>query len=232
MKIAIIPARGGSKRIPRKNIREFCGKPMIEWPISIAKASGIFDNIIISTDDPEIAAVSKAAGAEVPFIRPSELASDYTATRPVINHAILEIEKIYGLPEFVCCIYATAPFITVDALERGLEILTTNKSDFAFAATSFQFPIQRAFKINEMGSIEILYPEYLYTRSQELPDAYHDAGQFYWGKTEAFLAGKPALSGSSVPIILPRYKVCDIDTEEDWKMAEIQFKVINHIQMT
>lgn len=222
--IAIIPARGGSKRIPRKNIKYFCGKPMIAWSIEAAKKSGMFDHIIVSTDDIEIAEVAKQWGAEVPFIRPTELSDDYVATRPVINHAISMAAALYGQPDYVCCIYATAPFIRAEDIRCGLKKLIEEGCDFAFTVTSFPYPIQRALKITAKGRIDMFSPEYRATRSQDLEEAYHDAGQFYWGKTEAFTNDLPTFSEHAAPIILPRYLVQDIDTLEDWYRAELMFK--------
>ena len=220
MKIAIIPARGGSKRIPRKNIKEFCGKPMIAWSIEAAKKSGLFDHILVSTDDEEIAQVAIKYGAEAPFLRPKNLADDHTVTRPVVNHAIEVTENLYGNVSYVCCIYATAPFVQALDLKDGFNKLIAEKSDFAFTVTSFPFPIQRAIKVTENGRIAMFNPEYLNTRSQDLDESYHDAGQFYWGRTQAFKNNIVTFSEASVPIILPRYRVQDIDTPEDWEMAE------------
>jgi pseudaminic acid cytidylyltransferase len=227
MNVAVIPARGGSKRIPRKNVRDFCGKPMIAWSIEAALTSDCFERVVVSTDDAEIAEIARAWGAETPFLRPPELSDDYTPTRPVINHAIREIEALYGRPQYVCCIYATAPFVRVSDLRNGYSSLTKNKADFAFAVTSFAYPIQRALKRTENGGVAMFYPEHRLTRSQDLETAYHDAGQFYWGKTEAFLADLPTFSSSSIPIILPRRRVHDIDTEEDWLLAELMFNTLN-----
>jgi N-acylneuraminate cytidylyltransferase len=222
--IAVIPARGGSKRIPRKNIRDFCGKPMIAWSIEAAKDCHVFDHIIVSTDDAEIAEVAKSFGAEVPFLRPKELSDDHTATRPVVNHAIQILEGLYGRPDHVCCIYATAPFIRAEDLKSGLKKLIESGSNFAFSVTSFAYPIQRAIKISEDGQVSMFNPEYRNAQSQDLEEAYHDAGQFYWGKAEAFLDNLPTFSGHAVPVVLPRYRVQDIDTMEDWKRAELMFR--------
>jgi N-acylneuraminate cytidylyltransferase len=226
MRIAIIPARGGSKRILRKNIKKFAGKPMITRSILAAQESGLFDHIVVSTDDEEIAEVSMSVGADVPFLRPRELADDYVATRPVVNHAILEVTKLYGSPVFVCCIYATAPFMRASDLQEGLRLLVTHQADFAFTVTSFAYPIQRALRLMPTRGLTMFYPEYKESRSQDLEDAYHDAGQFYWGTAEAFLANRSSFSESSVPIILPRHRVHDIDTEEDWRRAELMFKAL------
>ncbi len=226
MKVCIIPARGGSKRILRKNIREFCGLPMIAWPIQIARESGLFNHIVVSTEDEEIAGIAKAYGAEVPFSRPMDLANDYTATRPVIINAIEELGKINVAPDYVCVIYPTAPFLQVDDLKHGFEQLILKNATFAFSVTNFSYPIQRALKINPTGSISMYQPEYRMARSQDLDAAYHDAGQFYWGQTEAFLVGDEVFSSLSVPIILPNWRVHDIDTEEDFVRAELIFEAL------
>jgi pseudaminic acid cytidylyltransferase len=226
MNIAIIPARGGSKRIPKKNIREFCGKPIMAWPIETAQKSGLFDRIIVSTDDEKIARVARQYGADVPFMRPRELADDYTATRPVINHAIHEVERLYGRPSHVCCIYPAAVFVKASELKQALELLMSNVCQFVFSAAGFSYPIQRAFRLNRDGRPEMFQPEHRYSRSQDLEQAFHDAGQFYFGKTRAFLDNIPGCSMHSIPMILPRYRVHDIDTEEDWKTAELMFKAL------
>lgn len=224
MRLAVIPARGGSKRIPRKNIREFCGKPIIAWSIEAAFQSKCFDQVIVSTDDPEIADVARRFGAEVPFLRPAELADDYTGTAAVVRHAIEWFEENEVTYEEVCCIYATAPFIRAEDIRSGLEILHSGNADYAFTVTSFPFPIQRAVKITSSGRIEMFYPEYYNARSQDLEEAFHDAGQFYWGKSSTWKEGTLMFSDKTVPIILPRYRVQDIDTLEDWDRAEMMFK--------
>jgi pseudaminic acid cytidylyltransferase len=224
MKLAVIPARGGSKRIPHKNIKPFCGKPIIAWSIDAARQSGCFDRILVSTDDAEIAEVALAFGAEVPFVRPAELSDDHTGTIPVIAHAIRWQQQSGEAPTAVCCVYATAPFVRAEDLRRGLEVLQETGCDYAFAVTSFAFPIQRAIRITYTGRVEMFHPEHFKTRSQDLEDAYHDAGQFYWGRAEAWLAGKPIFSSDAAPVILPRHRVQDIDTPEDWERAELMFK--------
>lgn len=223
MRIAVIPARGGSKRIPRKNIKNFHGKPMIAWSIEAAISSGCFDRIIVSTDDEEIAAVSIQYGAETPFIRPKNLSDDFTGTMPVINHAISWLNEKGKSPESVCCIYATAPFILPEDLQQGLRTLQENDVSYAFAVTSYAFPIQRALRIKDTGRVEMLQPENFATRSQDLEEAWHDAGQFYWGKTNAWLSEQSLFSELAAPIILPRHRVQDIDTPEDWLRAEWLF---------
>ena len=224
MNIAIIPARGGSKRIPRKNIRSFCGKPMLAYSIQAAQESGVFDDIVVSTDDPEIADVAKQYGASVPFLRPAELADDYTGTRAVTNQAMQAYAELYSPPQYCCCIYATAPFLQTKHLVEGLDALKRNRDKtFAFSVTSFAFPVQRAL-YRDSGGVASLYPEFAATRSQDLTEAIHDAGQFYWGTFEGYLSDTPMFSPASIPIELPRYLVQDIDTEEDWRRAELMYR--------
>ena len=226
MKLAIIPARGGSKRIPRKNIKTFCGKPMIAWSIEAALQSGCFDQVIVSTDDSEIAEVAWQYGATVPFTRPAQLSDDHTGTTAVIAHAIDWCQQQGQTPEQVCCLYATAPFVMPDDIRRGLHTLATTGSDFAFSVTSYAFPIQRAIRITEQDRVEMFNPEYFNTRSQDLEEAYHDAGQFYWGRASAWLAGTMIFGAGSSPVLLPRHRVQDIDTPEDWIRAEWLFKAM------
>lgn len=227
MKLAVIPARGGSKRIPRKNIRPFCGKPMIAWSIEAAQASGCFDRIIVSTDDSEIAAAARGLGADVPFIRPTHLADDHAETIPVIRHAV-EWSAMNGIrPDLVCCIYATAPFLQPDDLIRGMLALTESGCDYAFAVTGYTSPIQRALRIRQDERVEMLQPENFHCRSQDLEATFHDAGQFYWGTTSAWIAELPVFSSNTVPVVLPSHRVQDIDTIEDWLRAEWLFKAMN-----
>jgi pseudaminic acid cytidylyltransferase len=226
IRVAIIPARGGSKRIPRKNIKDFCGQPIIAYSIQAAQESGLFDRIIVSTDDSEIAKVSKHYGAEVPFIRPASLSDDYTGTVRVINHAINWLIKNSEDVGYVCCIYATAPLIQPKYLQEGYKKLVKSSKSFAFTITTYSFSIQRSVRVLNDGSIDAFYPEYINTRSQDLEEAYHDAGQFYWGRAEAFLNNEIVFSPVSVPVILPRRLVQDIDTSEDWKRAELMYRVL------
>jgi len=226
MRLAVIPARGGSKRIPRKNIRPFCGKPMIAWSIEAALQSGSFDQVTVSTDDAEIADVARMHGASVPFMRPAELSDDHTGTIPVIGHAIEWFQAQGDAPEQVCCIYATAPFVRAKDIQQGLLVLEQTGSDYAFSVTSYAFPIQRAIRITPQGRVEMFHPEHFNTRSQDLEEAFHDAGQFYWGNASAWLAGKPIFSPDAAPVILPRHRVQDIDTPEDWERAEWMFKAL------
>lgn len=228
MKFAVIPARGGSKRIHRKNIREFCGKPMIAWSIEAALESDCFDRVIVSTDDAEIAKVACEWGAETPFVRPAKLSNDHVGTLSVVNHAIDWFSDNNVQAELVCCLYATAPFARAEDLRRGLEVLSEQNSDYAFSVTSFPFPIQRALRIENTGLVSMFMPEHANTRSQDLDEAWHDAGQFYWGKTEAWLAERPLFSEYAAPVLLPRYRVQDIDTPEDWRRAELMFQVLQN----
>jgi pseudaminic acid cytidylyltransferase len=226
MNIAIIPARGGSKRIPRKNIRMFAGKPIIAYSILAALETGLFERVIVSTDDEEIAEVAKCYGAEVPFLRPKSLADDFTGTNAVVKHAIQWCMDQGNPVEFACCIYATAPFVASRYLKEGYAKLSASEKSFAFSVTSFPFPVQRALRITKDESVEALYPDYIFTRSQDLEEAYHDAGQFYWGKFDAFLHNEILFSPVSIPILLPRHLVQDIDTLEDWKRAELMFSAV------
>lgn len=226
MKIAVIPARGGSKRIPRKNIKPFCGKPMIAWSIEAARASGLFERIVVSTDDAEIAAIAKEWGAEVPFVRPKELSNDYAGTTPVVAH-VTQWALDQHLPvSAVCCIYATAPFVQTQDLKLGWEALDSGSWDYAFAVTDFAAPIFRSFKQNADGGLGMFFPEHFATRSQDLPFALHDAGQFYWGRPNAWLTGKQIFDQRSKPVHIPRWRVQDIDTLQDWARAEILAPVI------
>ena len=226
MRLAVIPARGGSKRIPRKNIKPFGGLPMIAWSIKAALQSQCFDRIIVSTDDAEIAQVAQAHGAEVPFVRPPELSDDHTGMIPVIAHAIAWQNNNGEPAQDVCCIYATAPFLQSVDLQRGLQILQSTGAEYAFSVTSYVFPIQRAVRITLDQRLEMFQPEHFGTRSQDLPEAWHDAGQFYWGKAQAWLKSTPLFSHDAAPVPLPRHRVQDIDTAEDWEHAEWLFKAM------
>jgi pseudaminic acid cytidylyltransferase len=225
--VALIPARAGSKRIPGKNIKPFAGRPIIAYSIKAAEASGLFSRIIVSTDSPEIAEVAQSYGAEVPFLRPPRLADDVTATADVVLHALNWLKKNESLPEYICCIYATAPFLQSDYLKTGFERLCRdNDAAIAFSVTSFAYPIFRALGIDDDGRLEMFWPEHRDTRSNDLPEAYHDAGQFYWVRTRRFFKEQTLFSKDAVSVILPRYLVQDIDTPEDWKTAEYMFNAI------
>lgn len=228
MQLAVIPARGGSKRIPRKNIKMFHGQPMIAWSIQAAIDSGCFDEVWVSTDDEEIAAVAQAYGAKVPFLRPAHLSDDFATTADVMSHAVEEFGKInHALPDYICCLYATAPFVTKADLVQGLEKIKNNSNlNYVFSATTYPFPIQRAIKLNEHDTVEMFSPQYFNVRSQDLEEAWHDAGQFYWGTAEAWLNKAMIFASQSSVVELPRFRVQDIDTQEDWDRAEWLFKAI------
>ncbi|HHH52796.1 MAG TPA: pseudaminic acid cytidylyltransferase [Bacteroidetes bacterium] len=223
--IAIIPARGGSKRIPRKNIKDFYGKPLIAYSIEVALKSKFFDKVVVTTDDEEIADVAKKYGAEVPFLRPKELSDDFTGTEDVINHAISYLIKQGEKFDYLCTIYATAPLLQEQYLIEGFEKLQNSNAVNAFSATSMPFPIQRTFKVDENGRCEMFSPEHYGTRSQDLEEAYQDAGQFYWKKLDK-TSSEIMFGKDSIPIILPRHLVQDIDTEEDWKRVEIMYRLL------
>ena len=226
MNLCVIPARGGSKRIKHKNIKTFNGKPIIAYSIEAALKSKCFSKVIVSTDDNEIAEVAEKFGAYVPFVRPSNLSNDFAGTIPVVKHAINWMEKNNNKFDNVCCLYATAPFLRPDIISKAYEQLLKSKKDYCFSVTSYAFMIQRAIKISQDNKINMFYPEYFNKRSQDLDEAFHDAGQFYWGKPQAFKDELPIFSEVSSPFILPRHLVQDIDTMEDWIRAEIMFKVL------
>jgi N-acylneuraminate cytidylyltransferase len=227
MKIAIIPARGGSKRILRKNIKNFCGKPMIAWSIEAAKASRLFHRIIVSTDDAEIADVAKRWDAEVPFMRPAELSDDHTGTTAVIAHAIRWLHDHGEKPSAVCCIYATAPFVRAGDIQIALAKLESGAWEYVFSATTFEYPIFRAIEQAADGKVRMFFPEHFLSRSQDLPEAIHDAGQFYWGLPEAWLENKQIFDQWASVVLIPRWRVQDIDTLEDWERAERLAKLLN-----
>ncbi len=226
MNVAIIPARGGSKRIPRKNIKSFHGKPLIAYSIEAARASGCFDKIVVSTDDQEIAEIAQQYGAEIPFIRPNDISDDFATTLDVIQHAVSFFLEQEVAVQNVCCIYATAPFLLSEYIQKGLDTLIENKASYTFSATSFPFPIQRAIKLDSESRVSMFQPGHLNTRSQDLEEAFHDAGQFYWGTAEAFLKGLSFFDDHSIAIKLPRKRVQDIDTPEDWELAEIMYSAL------
>ena len=221
--VAIIPARGGSKRIPRKNLLPFDGVPMIVRSIRTALDSGLFEQVVVSTDDAEIAELALAHGAQVPFLRPAELADDFTGTAAVIVHALQQLPAF----DYACCVYATAPLLQSRFLREGFELLQQHpQKSFAFSVCSFGFPVQRALTLDGQGALTALYPEFRQTRSQDLPEAFQDAGQFYWGRSEAWLRGDVLYSSASLPVILPRHLVQDIDTLQDWKRAEYLYAAL------
>jgi N-acylneuraminate cytidylyltransferase len=220
VKVAVIPARGGSKRIPRKNIRPFAGKPMIAHAIGEALESGLFDRVIVSTDDVEIAAVARQSGAEVPFMRPASISDDHAGTGAVIAHAVNFLTEQGTALAAVCCIYPTAPFIRAEDLRAALALFESRELDYVFAATTFAYPIFRSFLESEHGGVRMVFPDRYETRSQDLPEALHDAGQFYWGRPSAWLEQRKVFDKASAVVRIPRWRVQDIDTEEDWARAE------------
>lgn len=201
---------------------------MITWSIEAAKTSGAFDRIIVSTDDDAIMEIAKSSGAETPFRRPEALANDHASTMPVIRHALEWLQEESSAADFACCLYATAPFVRPEDLKAGLGIIQGNEGlQFAFSVTSFAFPIQRGLYIDpDTNQTKMFWPEHEQTRSQDLPEAYHDAGQFYWGRSKAFFEEEGFFTARSRPVLLPRHRVQDIDTEEDWQRAELLFKML------
>ena len=221
MQIAIIPARGGSKRIPGKNIKPFLGKPLIAYAIEAAIESGFFDHVIVSTDSEEYAEVSRRHGAETPFMRPDELSGDFVATQPVIDHALDWVRDNWGPVERYCQFYAN-PFITAETIHEGYKFLRAKKANCVLGVAEFPYPVLRAFKHNEQGGVEYAFPEYAASRSQDLPVLFHDAAQFYWHELTDLPANRE--TSLNLPYFLPRHTVVDIDTPEDWEIAEKVYK--------
>jgi len=224
--VAILPARSGSKRIPGKNVRVFAGRPILAWAIQAALDSGCFERVVVSTDSEDIAAVARAHGAEAPFLRPAELSDDRTPTAPVVAHALQELAHQGSRHEYCCCVYATAPFLKPEFLRQGLELLRTTGAGSVFSVTTFAFPIFRALRLEQDGRLAMFWPEHEQTRSQDLPTACHDAGQFYWLDCARFLAEPRMYWPDSRPVVLPRWLVQDIDDEEDWATAEAMFQAL------
>jgi pseudaminic acid cytidylyltransferase len=224
--VAIIPARGGSKRIPNKNIKLFAGRPIISYSIRVAQETELFDRVIVSTDSSEIAAIAGEYGAEAPFVRPARLANDFVGTSEVVCHAIEWLTEERMRPEVICCIYATAPLIQASYLKQGYEKLLFSGATSVFSVTTYPYPIYRSLRITKKGRIVMIWPEYANVRSQDLPETYHDAGQFYWANTDKLMMEKALFAKDSLPVILPRYLVQDIDTTEDWETAEMMFAAV------
>ncbi|WP_255011917.1 pseudaminic acid cytidylyltransferase [Cyanobium sp. Cruz-8D1] len=222
----MIPARGGSKRIPRKNIRFFCGKPMIAWAIGYALQSRLFEKIIVSTDDESIADVARAAGAETPFLRPAFFSDDLTPTVPVIAHAVEACQKIGWSIEYACCIYPCVPFLEISDLVHAFELMQRNDASFCYPVTDYAHPIQRAMRRLPSGQMQLLHPEHEIARTQDLEAAYHDTGQFYWGKASAWKAHMK-MHTAGIGLVIPSWRVVDIDNEDDWKRAELLHEVLN-----
>lgn len=225
MNIAIITARGGSKRIPHKNIKEFCGKPIIEYSIEAAKQAGIFDTVMVSTDDNKIAEIAKNAGAEVPFMRSEETSNDYATTADVLME-VLEKYKERGIRyENACCIYPTAPFVTGYKLRQAMEMLVKEKKDSVMPIVPFSFPLLRGMVIND-GKLEYKWQEYAMKRSQDLEEIYHDCGQFYVFRVETFEKEKKLVTDNTVGMIISELEVQDIDNETDWQLAEMKYRLL------
>ncbi|NMC99426.1 MAG: pseudaminic acid cytidylyltransferase [Bacteroidales bacterium] len=222
--IAIIPARGGSKRIPHKNIKPFLGKPIIAYSIEAAQKSGLFSELMVSTDDKEIAEMAKKYGATVPFFRSPQTANDFATIGEVIEEVLLNYQKQGKMFENVCCLLATAPFINTKRLMEAYDLMLEKKYDSVFPIVRFSYPIQRALRLSD-GNVSMFQPENFAKRSQDLEPAYHDSGQFYWMKVEEFMKQKRFFSKNSGAIILPETEVQDIDSEEDWKLAEWKYKM-------
>jgi pseudaminic acid cytidylyltransferase len=226
MRLAIIPARGGSKRIPRKNIRAFAGRPMIGYAIAAARDAGVFDRVVVSTDDDEIAAIAKEQGADVPFMRPPELSNDTAGTVPVIQHAMQVLAQTGAQATQVCCIYPGVPLLQARVLRQALDRLQDSGCDFVFPVLEFPSPVQRALAREADGSTRSMFPEHAQTRTQDLPPAYHDAGQFYWGTAAAWRSGRSPHLGART-IVLPSWAAVDIDTPNDWARAEALYHALN-----
>jgi len=227
--IAIITARGGSKRIPRKNIKTFLGSPIIKYSIGAAIKSKCFNEIMVSTDDKEMAEVSEKFGAKIPFLRSQATSSDFATTSDVIKEVLLKYKNIGKNFKYCCCIYPTAPFVSAERLREGFDILKSKKVDSVFPVVRFGYPIQRALKIKN-GHLSMICPKNLNARSQDLMPAYHDAGQFYWFRVEKFLKHKKIFTENMAPLVIPEAEAQDIDTEEDWMIAEMKYSLLKHKQ--
>lgn len=223
--IAIITARGGSKRIPRKNIKEFLGKPIIYYSIKAALESEIFETVIVSTDDEGIAGLSIKYGAEVPFLRSATTSNDQATTEDVIKEVILEYQKRGKMFDYICCIYPTAPFVTGEKIKKAMDVLRSSIAHSIIPIVKFSYPPQRSFVLRN-GKVSMKYPEFIETRSQDLEEWYHDCGQFYCIKTQAFLKHEEILTHNSIPFLISELEVQDIDTEEDWKLAELKYMML------
>jgi N-acylneuraminate cytidylyltransferase len=225
--VAIITARGGSKRIPRKNIKDFLGKPIIAYSIETALNSGLFDYVMVSTDDDEIAEVAKKYGAKVPFTRSKQTSDDFAGTADVVLEVLHDLRKIGKEFEYACCLYPTAPFISEQSLNESFDLLIEKKFDSVFPICQFSYPIQRALKKSDCV-INMIWPENLNKRSQDLTPSFHDAGQFYWTKVNSFLENNKLFTDNSGAIVLNELQVQDIDNETDWLIAELKYKLINN----
>lgn len=224
--LAIIPARGGSKRIPKKNIKIFLGKPIIAYSIEAALKTELFDEVMVSTDDEEIAEIAIRYGATVPFLRSHKNADDFATTFDVINEVVLKFKSINKIFDYTCCIYACAPFVTKNKLSDAFDILQKESFDSVLPITPFGFPIQRAFKIDKNNKTAFFNPEFSLTRSQDLEQSYHDVGQFYWMNTNKCLQKKAVITDNTGSIVISEMQAQDIDTELDWKLAELKYELL------
>lgn len=225
--VAIITARGGSKRIPRKNIKDFCGKPIIAYSIEAALKSGVFDTVMVSTDDGEIAEISREYGAEVPFLRSSKTSGDYAATADVITEVLNEYLNRGIVFDYFACIYPTAPFLNGEKLSEAFNSILSQKADAVLSVVKYSFPPQRAFIIKE-GKVEYQFPEFERTRSQDLEPVFHDCGQFYICLSKSFFEHSSMILPRTIPYIIPEEEVQDIDTMSDWKIAEAKYRVLQN----
>lgn len=226
--ICIIPARGGSKRIPRKNIKPFWGKPIMAYSIEAALKSGIFDDVMVSTDDEEFAEVANKYGASVPFLRSDATSNDYATTVDVLLE-VIETYKQRGMEfDTICCLYSTAPFVTSERLKEAHSKLSDNV-DACFTMVEYSYPIQRSLRINEVGQVEMKYPDYLKSRTQDLEKVYHDAGQFYFLKTKTLIEEKTVWCKHTVPLVLSELEVQDLDTLTDWQLAEMKYALLHKL---
>jgi pseudaminic acid cytidylyltransferase len=225
--LAVIPARGGSKRIPRKNIKNFLGRPIMGYSIDAAKKSGVFEEVMVSTEDKEIAKIAEKLGASVPFMRSEKTAGSKASLADVLLEVLDEYEKRGKKFEYVCFILSTAPFVTAKRIKEGFELLKKTKSDEVIPVVQFSFPIQRAFKVLD-NRVKMIWPKNMFKHSQDLMPTYHDSGQYYWLKIESFKKQKKFFLAKATPLILPESEVQDIDTDEDWKIAEMKFKILKH----
>ena len=225
MKLAVITARGGSKRIPRKNIREFCGKPILAYSVEAALQSEVFGKVMVSTDDPEIARIAEQYGAEVPFFRSEKTANDYATTNDVLLEVLDELEKRGERYEFACCLYPTAPFVTPEKLKSAVARLLASDADTLIPVTAFSYPPQRAMIVRDERLV-FEYPQYLDSRSQDLEPHYHDVGQFYVFRTEAFRRNRRLMVGNILPMVIPETEVQDIDNLTDWEIAEMKYRLM------
>lgn len=229
--LAMIPARGGSKRIPRKNVKSFCGKPMIRYSIDAAIGSGCFSEIMVSTEDSEIADIARAAKASIPFMRSAQNADDHSTLTDVMREVLIEYQKRNQTFDYFCCILSTAPMIKPERIRQGFELITSRpEAESLFTVMRFGFPIQRAFKITENGLLQMIWPENFNVRSQDLPPSFQDAAQFYWAKPDAILSGKAILNENTLALEIPESEAQDIDTEEDWRVAELKYRLLNESQ--